>query len=198
MRVLVLEFSARHQPARFDQGVNDCFIGVADFTLVGNDALAFEAGRLFGEGAVLVDRVGNARLDPALLKQSRARSPEFEILAPMAGSGVNEARARVFRHIVAVEQRNDEPVAMGMKRVSANGCFQQLSVKLVLLEDVIRKSTDCLAKVGVESWVSRNHETGVAELFVESLLIELDSVYEVYPFCRRVVSTSGHLMLRRL
>ena len=116
----MLEFSARHQPARFDQGVNDCFIGVADFTLVGDDALAFEAGRLVGERAVLVDGVGNPGVDPALLEQPRARGPKLEVLAPVARRGVDEARARVLRHMVAVEQRNDKPVAARMERMGAN------------------------------------------------------------------------------
>ena len=120
VRILVLEFSTRHQPARFDQGVNDRFIGVADFALVGDDALAFEARRLVGEGAVLVDRIGNARVDAALLKQPRTRSPKLEVLAPVAGRGVNEAGACVFRHMVAVEQRNDKPIAVGMQGMGAD------------------------------------------------------------------------------
>ena len=70
--------------------------------------------------AVLVDGVGNPRVDPALLEQPRARGPELEVLAPVAGRGVDEARARVFRHMVAVEQRNDEPVAARMERMGAN------------------------------------------------------------------------------
>ena len=70
--------------------------------------------------AVLVDRIGNAGIDPALLEEPRARRPELEILAPVARRGVNEARARVFRHMVAVEQRNDEPVAARMERMGAN------------------------------------------------------------------------------
>ena len=82
MRILVLEFSTRHQPTRFYQGVNDRFIGVADFALVGDDTLALETRRLVGEGAVLVDRIGNAGVDPALLKQSRARSPKLKSSRP--------------------------------------------------------------------------------------------------------------------
>ena len=57
----MLELSARDERARLDQRVDDGLVGVADFALVGDDALALEAGRLVGEGAVLVDRVGNAR-----------------------------------------------------------------------------------------------------------------------------------------
>ena len=105
----MLEFSARDERARLDQRIDDGPVGVAGFSLVGDDPLAFEAWRLVGEGAVLVDRVGNARVDATLLKQPRARRPNFEVLAPVAGSGMNEAGARVFRHMVAVEQRNAKP-----------------------------------------------------------------------------------------
>ena len=115
-----LSFPRATSAARFDQRVNDGFIGVADFALVGDDALAFEAGRLVGERAVLVDGVGNAGVDPALLEEPGARGPELEVLAPVARRGVDEARARVFRHMVAVEQRNDKPVAARMERMGAN------------------------------------------------------------------------------
>ena len=117
----MLEPSARDERPGLDQGIDDGFVGVAGFPLVIDDAFAFEAGRLVGEGAVLVDRIGNAGLDPVLLKEPRARRPELEILAPMAGRGVNEARARVLRHMVAVEQGNDEAIAMRMKGMGANG-----------------------------------------------------------------------------
>ena len=106
--------------ARFDQRVDDRFVGVADFAFVGDDALAFEARRFFGEGAVLVDRVGNARLDAALLKQPGARRPEFEVLTSVTRRGMNEAGAGVIRHIVAVEQRNDKPVAVIVQRMGAD------------------------------------------------------------------------------
>ena len=115
----MLEFSARNEPARLDERIDDRSVGVADLSLVSDDALAFEAGRLVGKGAVLVDRIGNARVDPALLKQSRARGPELEVLAPMAGSGMDEARARIVRHMVAVKQRNDKSVALGVQGMRA-------------------------------------------------------------------------------
>ena len=118
--VLVLEFSARDERPGLDQRVDDGLVGVAGFALIVDDALALEAGRFVGQSAVLVDRVGNAGIDASLLKQPRARRPKLEILAPMARSGVNEARARVFRHMVAVEQRNDETVAARMERMGAD------------------------------------------------------------------------------
>ena len=74
MRILVLEFAARDEVARRDQGFDDRLVGVALLALVVDDALALEAGRVGGEGAVLVDGVGDARVDVAIL-QIVAASP---------------------------------------------------------------------------------------------------------------------------
>src|SRR5574337_1189602 len=67
-------------------------VRVALVALVGDDPPALEAGRLAGEGAVLVDRVGNARIDVALSEEllRLGRGPQLEVLAPVAGSGVDE------------------------------------------------------------------------------------------------------------
>ena len=65
MRILVLELAARDQRAGRDQRLDDRLVGVALLALVGEHALAVEARRFVGEGAVLVDRVGNARIDVA-------------------------------------------------------------------------------------------------------------------------------------
>ena len=123
-----MSFPRATSVACLDQRIDDGSVGVADFALVGDDALAFETGRLVGEGAVLVDRVGNAGVDPALLKQPRARSPELEVLAPVARRGMDEAGARVFRDMVAVEQRNDKPVAVRVKRMGANHRCERIPV----------------------------------------------------------------------
>src|SRR6185437_8334183 len=112
MRILMLEFSARDERAGPGQRVDDRLVGVAGFAGVGDDALALEARRLLGEGAVLIDRIGNARFDPALLKEPGVRRPQLEVLAPVAGSGMDEAGSGVFRNVVAVEQGNDEAVAV--------------------------------------------------------------------------------------
>ena len=124
----MLEPAAGDERGRLDQGIDDRSIGVAGFPLVGDDALAFEARRLFGEGAVLVDRVGNAGVDSTLLQEPRARGPELEILAAMAGRGMNEACARVFSDVVAVEQGNDKPVAVGVQRMGADHRRQRVAV----------------------------------------------------------------------
>ncbi len=49
-----------------DQRLDDGVVGVALLALVGEHPLAREARRLVGEGAVLVDRIGDARVDAAL------------------------------------------------------------------------------------------------------------------------------------
>ena len=130
MRILVLQLSARDERPRLDQRVDDRLVGVADFAFVGDDALALEARRFIGEGAVLVDRIGNARIDPTLLKQSRARGPELEVLAPVAGRGVNEACSCVFRHMVAVEQRNGKAISEAAQWVGADRRRQRIACDL--------------------------------------------------------------------
>ena len=130
VRILVLEPAARDERPGLDQRIDDSSVGVADLPVVGDDALAFEARRLFGEGAVFVDRIGNAGLDPALLKKPCVRRPELEVLAPVAGSGVNKARACIFRHVVAVEQRDHKPVALRMKRVGAGHRGERIPLDL--------------------------------------------------------------------
>ena len=88
----MLELSARDERARFDQSVNDRLVGVASLALVVDNAPAFETRRFVCERAVLVDRIGNAGLDPALLKEPRARRPELEILAPSARARSGQTR----------------------------------------------------------------------------------------------------------
>ena len=118
MRILVLELAARDQRARRDQRLDHRLVGVAFLALVGEDALADEARRFDGEGAVLVDRVGNARVD--LARRSRpARHPQLEVLATMARRGVDEARAGVVGDVVAREERDVTTVAEARQRVRA-------------------------------------------------------------------------------
>ena len=59
MRVLVLEAAARDQHAGLDQRLDHGVVGVALLALVGDDALAGEAGRSLGETAVGIDGVGD-------------------------------------------------------------------------------------------------------------------------------------------
>ena len=64
-------------------------------------ALAGEARRVIGEGAVLVDGVGIGGVDAARIQLARVRRPDVEVLAAVAGRGVHEAGAGVVGDVVA-------------------------------------------------------------------------------------------------
>ena len=113
MRVLVPELAARDQRAGGDKGVDHRLVGVARFALVGEHALAGEAGRFVGERAVLVDGVGNARIDMARREFATARHPQLEVLAAVAGRGVDEAGARVVGDMIAGEEGDGEGISLG-------------------------------------------------------------------------------------
>ena len=107
----MLQLSARNQRMRIDQRLDHRVVGVAIFALVGENSLSGEARRFLGEGAVLVDRVGNARVDSAGGKFSRRRHPDVEVFAAVARRGVHEARACVVGDMAGGEQRRVEHVA---------------------------------------------------------------------------------------
>ena len=107
----MLELAARDERARLDERLDDGPVRVAGSPLVSDDALALETGRVVGESAVLVDRVGNAGFDAAPVKLQRIGRPELEILAPMTWRGMDEARARVLRDMVACKQGNGKRIA---------------------------------------------------------------------------------------
>ena len=89
---------------------------------------ALEAGRFEGEGAVLVDRIGDARLDAAPGELAAVRRPELEVLPAVAGRSVDEARSRLVGDVVALEQRDDEAIAMGVERMGAEHLRQSVPV----------------------------------------------------------------------
>ncbi len=120
MRILMLEAAARDQHAGLDQRLDHRLVGVALLALVVDDALAGEAGRRRGEGAVLVDGVGDRGVDAARFEFARVRGPDLEVLAAVAGRGVHEAGAGVVGDVLAGEQRHVEVVAH--RRCS--GCVQ--------------------------------------------------------------------------
>ena len=113
MRILMLQPAAREQHAGLDQRLDHGLVGVALFALVVDDALAREARRLIGEGAVLVDGVGDRGVDAARFELARIRRPDVEVLAAVAGRGVHEAGAGVVGDVIAGEQRHGELVAAG-------------------------------------------------------------------------------------
>ena len=75
--------------------------------------LPVKPGACVGEGAVLVDGVGDRRVDAARFQFARIRRPDVEVLAAVARRGVDEAGAGVVGDMIAVEQRHGEVVAAG-------------------------------------------------------------------------------------
>ena len=112
MRILVLEPAARDQHAGFDQRLDHRFVGVALFALVVQHAPAGEAGRLLGEAAIGIDRIGNGRIDTARGKLARIGGPNIEVLAPVSWRGMDEAGARVFGDMIAGKERDFKIVAL--------------------------------------------------------------------------------------
>src|SRR6185437_14192157 len=103
VRILVLEAAARDEHVRVDQRLDHRLVGVALLTLVVDDALAGETGRLRGERAVLIDGIGDRGIDAALFECTRIGGPDLEVLAAMTRRGVDEARTRVVGDVLAGE-----------------------------------------------------------------------------------------------
>ena len=111
MRILMLEPAARQQHAGLDQRLDHGLVGVALFALVVDDAFAGEARRLIGQRAVLIDGIGDGGVDAARFQFARIRHPDVEVLAAVAGRGVDEAGAGVVGDVIAGQQRHREFVS---------------------------------------------------------------------------------------
>ncbi len=98
-----------------------------------------EARRLVGEGAVLVDGVGDARVDMARRELAPARHPQLEVLAAVAGRGVDEAGAGVVGDVIAGEQRDIEVIAAeACERMRAS---EPRSVRIDVADTLVASST---------------------------------------------------------
>ena len=123
MRIGMLQPAAGEEIAGRDQRGDDAGVGVALLALVVDDAgraalgVRPEAGRVLGVEAVVVDGEGDGRVDAAGFEIAAHVRPDVEILAAMAGRGVDEAGAGVVSDVVAGEQRHGEAVAEGFERV---------------------------------------------------------------------------------
>ena len=118
----MLQPAARDDVAGVGQRLDDGLVGVALLALVVDDALALEAGRVRGERAVLVDGVGDRRIDAARFERARVRGPDLEVLAAVARRGVHEAGAGVVGDVIAGEERHVEVVAP----LLLSGCAQTM------------------------------------------------------------------------
>ncbi len=104
----MLEPSARDQHAGVGQRLDHRLVGVALLALVGEHALALETGRLLGEEAIGVDGERDLRLDAARGECALVRGPDVEVVAAVAGRGMNEAGAVLVGDVIAIEERHFE------------------------------------------------------------------------------------------
>ncbi len=139
VRILMLEPAARDDDAGLGQRLDHGLVGVALLALVVDDALAGEARRLLGERAVLVDGVGDRRVDAARFERARVRGPDVEVLAAVARRGVHEAGAGVVGDVIAGEQRNVEVVAAIALRADARRSSVRRSSARHVVELVISR-----------------------------------------------------------
>src|SRR5665213_2614777 len=107
----MLEAAAREQHARLDQRLDHGLVGVALFALVVDDALSGKTRRVISEGAVFVDGIGDGSVDAVFLKFARTCGPDFEVLATMPWSSMNEACSCIVGNMVTVEKLYQEVVA---------------------------------------------------------------------------------------
>ena len=94
--------------------LDDGLVGIALIALVVDDALAGEARRFFGEEAVGIDGVGNARVDAARCELAPMRHPDVEVVAAVAGRGMDEARAGIVGDVIAIEEAARRSHSLGM------------------------------------------------------------------------------------
>ena len=107
----MLQPAARDQHAGVDQRLDDRFVDITLFAFVIDDALAGEARSRVRKSAVLVDRVRNGRIDPAVLQfafclQSRSRSRRGHVRALYARSRFRLRRLHDRRQATAPENHN--------------------------------------------------------------------------------------------
>ena len=62
------------------QSLDHRFVGIAEIALVVDDALAFEAWRIFGEVAIGIDGEGDRRVDAARFELGTILLPDLEVL----------------------------------------------------------------------------------------------------------------------
>ena len=120
MRILVLEPPARDERAGSDERLDHGFVRLALRPLVGDNAQALEPGRLLSESSVLVHGVGNALIDALLGQASAVRHPQLEVFAAVAWSRVHETGSGLVGDVLALEQGDDEAIAVRMQGMGAD------------------------------------------------------------------------------
>ncbi len=131
MGVLMREARTANNVASLFQRRNHSFIGIALFTLVGDDALAREARRFIGQEAISIDGCRNVGVDAAFTQSLLVRRPDNVVIRTMAGGGVDEARACVVSDVIAVEEWDDKIIAKGFERVIADPARSSGSISAI-------------------------------------------------------------------
>ena len=122
MRILVLQPAARDQHAglrqRLDHGRRWRRPSRPSSVMTCRPS---KPGASRGERAVGIDRVGDRRVDAALLQLAAMLHPDVEVLAAVAGRGVDEAGAGLLGHVLAGQQRHVEADSRRARRCRS-GC----------------------------------------------------------------------------
>jgi hypothetical protein len=122
MRILVLQRPRANSMPRRDQRVDDRLVGVALLAVVVDDArrpalaVRAEARRVLGEKPASSTVKGMAVSMPRARSSLGAAHPGLEVLAAVAGRGVDEAGAGVVGDVVAGEHGDGEGVAAAEAR----------------------------------------------------------------------------------
>ena len=152
----MLQPAARDQHAGLDQRLDDRFVGIALFTFVIDDALAGEARRRLRKSAILVDRVRNGRIDPAVLQFASVCSPDFEVVAAMSGRSMHKAGSVFVGYMIAGKQRHRKIItALAFQRMITSHAGEHARVDGAHLF----KSVDArLLENGFSKFVGENEE----------------------------------------
>src|SRR5262249_1533500 len=87
-----------------------------------------KARSVIRERTVLVDGVGDRRIDAARLQFALMFHPNVEVLAAVTGRGVNEAGAGVIAHMIARKNGNEKIVAHRLQGMDARAAGHRIYV----------------------------------------------------------------------
>ncbi len=103
----MLQPLARDEHACILQCTDDRFIGITLLTLVGDDALAFEARGILGEETIGIDSRGICGICPYLQIASDC-DPDIVIIRTMTRCSVDKTSASIVSHMITIKQRDME------------------------------------------------------------------------------------------
>src|SRR5258707_2844743 len=123
MRILMLEPIFGEQHSGLSKRCDHCSISVSLFTLIRDYSPAFETRRGRGKRTILVNGIRNRGIDAPRFERARVRHPDVEVLAAVAGRGVDEAGAGIVGDVIAGEERDIEVVTFATEGVRAHKTF---------------------------------------------------------------------------